>query len=353
MNRIWWLLILVLLVGTMAAAWAYYNGFGHSSITRPSMTGEEAPPMVVGLGLIDGENQVAKLTLLMQGRVTEVISEGAIVKKGEPLLKIDQGMYQAAIEEAKAALEEARERLNQAKDLPEQHRLKLVQQQAAIDAAEAERRSVRLDQQSKLDLLKGGVNVNKNLLESLEEKLKQLDHKVAAETARLEEIKLFRPHSEIHRARADVQAKEAQLAKAQWALKQCVLEAPSDGLVLRVSIAPGEILAPALPGQPPPIQFLPAGKKIVRAEIQQEWAKLVKVDDAVDIEDDVYQGPTWKGRVRSLSNWFAEKRNRYLEPYMINDVRTLECLVEVLDDDAPLRIGQRVRVKIKTRPSTH
>ena len=36
-----------------------------------------------------------------------------------------------------------------------------------------------------------------------------------------------------------------------------------------------------------------------------------------------------------------------IEPFMVNDVRTLECLLEVTSEGRPLRIGQRVRVKIK------
>ncbi len=33
---------------------------------------------------------------------------------------------------------------------------------------------------------------------------------------------------------------------------------------------------------------------------------------------------------------------------MMNDVRTLECLIKITSNDHDLRIDQRVRVKIKT-----
>jgi multidrug resistance efflux pump len=176
-----------------------------------------------------------------------------------------------------------------------------------------------------------------------------MDALVEAEKLKLEEIKLFKPQSEINRALADVKAKEAQVAKAQWALDQCALHAATDGLVLRVNVAVGEVLVPGLPGRAHPIEFLPKGPKIVRAEVLQEWAHLVKIGQEADIEDDSYQGPTWKGKVRFLSYWFAEKRHRIMEPFMLNDVRTLECIVEVAEEDPLLRIGQRVKVKIKTK----
>ncbi|MCI0684505.1 MAG: HlyD family efflux transporter periplasmic adaptor subunit [Gemmataceae bacterium] len=350
MNRFLWLLMVVLLVGTaVGASLAFNNGNPFGKAAPKTKADNPAPPMVVALGLVDGDPSVAKPLPLVPGRIVEVIAEGTEVKKGDPLLKLDDRMYQATVDEAKAALDEAVEKLTQAKDLPEQHRLKQEQQQKAIAAAEAERKSAKFEQDFNLNKAKGGLEVNKNLLASLEERLKQLDAKVAGEQARLDELRLFRPKSEIARAQADVNAKQAQLAKAQWALEQCTLQAPSDGLILRVTATVGEVIQTGIPGQPAPIQFLPKGVKVVRAEVLQEWASLVQAGQDVDIEDDTYQGPVWKGRIRSLSNWFAEKRHRIIEPFMINDVRTLECMVEVLDESPPLRIGQRVRVKIKTK----
>lgn len=353
MNRFPWLVMLVLLIGTAGGAfWAYNNGinpFAKDDGKKNANETPKPPPMVVAVGFVDGEKPVAKPVPLVQGRVIEVATEGADVKKGDPILKLDDTMYRASVDEAQAALADADEKLKQAQDLPEQQQLKIAQQQEAVNAAEAEKQSVKLDQDAKLDQAKMGIKVNQNLLDSLAERLKQLTAKVNAEQAKLKEAKLFRAQSEINRAQADVAAKKAQLAKATWAHRQCTLEAPSDGQVLRVSIAAGETLVAGLPGQAPPVQFLPKGPKIVRAEVLQEWAMLVKVGQEVDIEDDTFQGPVWKGKVKSLSNWFAPKRERIIEPFMLNDVRTLECMVEVIDESPPLRIGQRVRVKIKMK----
>jgi multidrug resistance efflux pump len=352
MNRFLWLVMLLLLiVSVVGASWAINhaaNPFAKVALQANPADQAPAPPMVVALGLVDGEKPVSKPVPLVQGRVIDVIAEGTEVSKGDPLLKLDSGMYKASVDGAKAALDDAQEKLKQAQSLPEQHRLKQDQQQKAILAAEADRKSIKLEQDYKLDQAKTGLKVNQSILDSLEEKLKQLDAKVAGEKSKLEEIKLYMPQSEINRAQADVHAKEALLAQAQWALQQCTLEAPSDGLVLRVTVSPGETLVTGVPGQAPPIQFLPKGPKIVRAEVLQEWANLVQVGQEVDIEDDTYHGPVWKGRVKSLSHWFAEKRHRIIEPFMVNDVRTLECMVEVTQESPPLRIGQRVRVKINT-----
>jgi hypothetical protein len=61
------------------------------------------------------------------------------------------------------------------------------------------------------------------------------------------------------------------------------------------------------------------------------------------------------GKVLSVSNWYSPRRSMVMEPLQYNDIRTLECLIEV--DASPanqnpenmLRIGQRVRVELDTR----
>jgi HlyD family secretion protein len=349
MNRFLWILMLAILIGTaVGASWAF-NQVGNSFSKAQDLASETPPPpIVVALGLVDGDKQVAKLFPLAQGRVEEVIGEGTQVQKGDLLLRLDEGLAKATLAEAKADLQAAQEKHEQALDLPKQLDLKIKQQEKAITAHQAKRKAIKSEQDSKLAQAKE-VTVNKNILDALEQSLKQVDDLIDLEKLKLEEIKLSKPQSEINRALADVKAKEAQVAKAQWGLEQCRLEAPSEGLVLRVTVTPGEVLVLNLPGQSAPIHFLPKSPKIVRAEVLQEWAHLLKVGQEADIEDDSYQGPTWKGKVRYLSYWFAEKRHRIIEPFMLNDVRTLECVVEVLQEDPILRIGQRVKVKINTK----
>jgi hypothetical protein len=47
-----------------------------------------------------------------------------------------------------------------------------------------------------------------------------------------------------------------------------------------------------------------------------------------------------------MSDWYTHRRSILLEPSQQNDVRTLECIVEVDPGQPPVRIGQRMRVTI-------
>lgn len=342
MNRIFWLIGVMLLTGTVVGV-----GFGFNNSTGPSHVEPAGPPAIMAVGYIDGEFGVSKLYPLQPGRVVKALAEGTVVKKGEPILWLDEEIATLKVSEAKADLDASLAQQSQTQQLPFQRKHKLVQQTAAVSAAKLKKLSADNERNAKLKLAQSGVDVNKSLLESYDQKVQELDELIKAEEAKLEEIKLMDPSVGINRAAADVAAKKVRMEQAKWALDQCRLIAPADGTVLRVHVNPGEILG-ANPNRPA-VEFLPKGDLIVRGEVLQEWASRVKVGQDVEVTDDTYQGPTYKGKVYFLSPWFTQKRGLIIEPFMYNDVRFLECLVRVSPEGEPnLRVGQRVRVKIKS-----
>ena len=346
-HRLPWIIGLVLLLGSALGAGWFLNHTpaGGETTLSPGEKSALTPPVTVCFGLVDVSPGVTKLYPVVPGRVLEVATEGTEVNKGDVLIKLDSRMAELRLAEAKADLASALKLLAQAKTLPAQHNLKKKQQESAIQAFKHDRESINQELKVKTE----GIGLQIRL--AYEEKAKKLDSLVEMEEAKLDELKLFdsRAQSEIDRAEADVSAKEARVDMAKFGLKECIVRAPSDGIILRVLTHVGEVLG----GNPaaPAIQFCPKGPKIIRAEVLQEWAYRVAVGQDVTIEDDTFAGATWQGRVQRVSNWFAEKRNKIFEPFMVNDVRTLECLIEVTSEGQPLRIGQRVRVKIKQAAS--
>jgi multidrug resistance efflux pump len=346
-----WIIGLVLLVGTALGAGFFLNhtpAGGDATYSDKDKGG--GPPLTVCIGQVDTDPGVTKLYPLVPGRVLEVVAEGIEVNKGDVVLRLDSKMAEYKLREAKADLDAAKELLAQAEKLPELHKRKLEQQRAAMAAIKHQREAAFREFKVKEELFdEKALGLNVKL--AYEETVKKVDEMVKVEEAKLEELKLLdsQPQADINRARADVAVKETRLDQAAFALKECNLTAPSDGTVLRVLAQPGEILGtnPTAPA----VQFCPKGPKIIRAEVLQEWAYRVEKGQEVTIEDDTYAGATWKGRVKHVSGWFAEKRHKIFEPFMVNDVRTLECIVEVTSEGRMLRIGQRVRVKIKQSES--
>jgi multidrug resistance efflux pump len=348
MNRLTWIFGLLLLVGTLVGgAWAYNQAQPKTKSNDPEAK-PEPPAGVICIGFVDGDPGIANLYPVQTGRVMEVLAEGTTVKKGDAILKLDPRFAEQKVEEAKADLQAAKEQHERAKLGPEVLESKKKQQRAALEAAKIQRKKAQFDLQSKVDQAKQAqINLNENLVNALQEAVKQIDRQVDAEQAKLDELDLVRPNIDMLRAAADVAAKEARLAQAELGLKECSLLAPSDGLVLRVQVGPGEVLGQN--PKNPPVQFLPEGKRVIRGEVLQEWASRVAAGQKAVIEDDTYQGPKWEGKVVRLSEWFAPRRNPIIEPFMVNDVRTLEAMIEVTSAATqPLRVGQRVRIRILT-----
>lgn len=346
-RRILWIVGILLLAATALGAGVVLN----NNSSQPSVDGTKDNdvnqlPAIISIGYVDVQPGVINLYPVQQGRVIETAQEGTFAKKGKVLLRLDDRLARLQVAEATAAHKAALGLLSTAENAPKQHEEKIKQQNAAVAAARHQRSAAAEDLKIKEKAYEDKI-INIHQKNAAEELVKKLDAIIAGEEGKLRELKLVDPQIAIDRANADVAAKLAKLDQAKLALQECELIAPSDGTVLRVFSHPGEILT-ANP-KAPAMQFAPKGPLIVRAEVMQEWASKVELNKPVVIEDDTFAGPQWKGKVVHISDYFTQKRSRILEPFMYNDVRTLEVIVEVTpnSENYPLRIGQRVRVTIR------
>jgi multidrug resistance efflux pump len=347
MRTLMGLLAVAILIGSVVGASWMLNHSPATTGTLPSAEAEkDLPPMIIAFGEIDVEPGVAQLYPEQQGRIVDLIAEGVKVAKGDVLLEVDGALARTQVAMADAALLAAQRELEEAKSLPQKHQLDIKQQVANIEAMKHKRESIDADLKNKQELLKSNIGATSKLLvTSIEESRKQMDEAIKAEDAKLEQLKLLNPQLKIDQAQANVTVKEAERDRAKIALEKCKLRAPDDGLVLRVLAHKGEVLGPN--PSAPAIQFAPDAPKIVRAEVMQEWGHKVHLGQKCVIEDDTYKGPRWEGKVRSMAEVYGPKRKRIIEPFMLNDVRTLECIVAFTTPQPAVRIGQRVRVKIE------
>src|SRR5262249_31391242 len=114
--------------------------------------------------------------------------------------------------------------------------------------------------------------------------------------------------------------------------------------LLRLSVNVGEVLGNN--PQRPVILFCPAGPRIVRAEVEQEFAVKLVPGMSATIEDDATGGGKWKGKVARVSDWYSPRPAAVAEAREFNEIRTLEVILSVEEGKEPLRIGQRLRVII-------
>src|SRR5207249_3987273 len=135
-----------------------------------------------------------------------------------------------------------------------------------------------------------------------------------------------------------------RINQAKQALDECTLRAPAEGTIIRLLAHTGDVLAGQLTG--PAVQFCPKEDQIVRAEVEQEWESRVAEGMPAIIEDDTTAGKRWHGKVYRKSFVYLQRRSLSQEPFQLNDVRTLECLIQLDPGQPPFRMQQKVRVII-------
>lgn len=340
------LLAVILLVGSLAVAGWFF--FVPKSEPKQPLRAEDLD--VVCTGRVDAPQMVISLDPAQAGRVVEVyVSEGQEVKADQPILKMDDSLTVHRRKQAEAAVTAATTDRDRAKAEAERFP-DTVRMRRAMAAAAAEQVTFA---EKQLDALRAAESVRKPgaaEVAAMEASIRQLKELKGAEdiaVAQLEKAEKEKfSELAVKAAQARLDAAEADLELAKKAEKECVLIAPADGHILRLQATKGGNLAP---GYVPAVVFAPAGKRIVRAEVDQEYLTKVREGMIAEIQDESrIDSPVWKGKVKSVSKWVAQRRTLVLEPGEINDVRTLEAVVEP-EDDKGLVIGQRMRITIKVK----
>jgi multidrug resistance efflux pump len=332
-----------------AAAWATGTGRilhtagGSESVDDRTYGSAAGVDSVVCFGYVDVESGIRSLYSLQPGRVEEVdVAENQDVRAGTVLLRLDKRLAEGQVRQAQADLGAGQVRLSQARKLIRQQQVKEAEQQAAIDAVRNRVKALEWLLARKADLR--DTLVNDKEIAAAQAQVDEAKAVLRGEEQKLEELKLNDPHESIRLAEVDVQARQARLDLAQVALAECDLKAPCDGTILRLLAARGDVLS--VQPRHPAVLLCPRCPRIIRAEVEQEFAPRVAVGQEASIQDDNSTATTWRGKVVRVSDWYTHRRSILLEPLQQNDVRTLECLIELAPGQPPLRIGQRLRVTL-------
>jgi multidrug resistance efflux pump len=330
---------------------ATFLGAGYEMHTPGSNTAQADPPAgptrAVCFGHVDVKEGLTPLYPTQPGRVVAVhVKENDVIDAaGKVLFAVDDRQARELETQAKADLQAAKLHQEQARSLEEQHKKGVLAQdklyQTRREEAKAEEINARM---ARRQATADAIDKDRALAAESAAEARKLA--AEAEEEKLKALKAQRPELEVQRAEQEVLAKEARLRTATLGVEECQVRAPAPGTVLRLNVSVGETLG-ANP-QRPALLFCPAGPRYIRAEILQEFAARVTLDQSADIEDDTRTSPKWHGKVVRLSDWYSHRRSMLLEPLEYNDVRTIEALIEI-DPATPLRIGQRVRVTLESK----
>ncbi len=234
MRRVIILLVLVLAAGGGFAWWHFHqNGNGNG-------------PLVL-YGNVDLRQ--VDLAFNDSGRIAEVlVDEGAKVKKGEALARLDTSRIapQVAQAEANVAAQTAVVDKLHNGSRPEE----IAQAQANVDAAGANAHNAELTYNRLLTLKdspSGSPSVTQSQIDAAKAAKDSADAQLEVASQTLTLAKAGPRKEDIAQAEAQLKGAEAQLALLRQQMKDAELDAPSDGIIRSRLLEPGEIASAARP----------------------------------------------------------------------------------------------------------
>ncbi len=338
--------VALLAVSMLGSGWMMHSNAGSPNASPVVPAGPAAA--LYCIGTCDVPNGVSYPYPTAPGRVIEVkVREGQAVKAGDLLFRLDDRAQQNDVAAAANAVQLAGLGVTKAKNDQTELTKALAVQTQAIAVARANLDAAQFAAKRKRDAAKKGGLVEAEA-DAADLLAKTAEATVKVEEAKLEALQARADNLTLAKTKADAEVVQAQLLldKAKLALDECAVKAPADGTVLRLSVQAGDLLSRE--PKTPALIFCPAGPRIVRAEVEQEWASRVQEGQIASIQDDTGNGsgPAWTGRVVHVGDWMAHRRSILPDPSQLHNVRTLECMIEIDPNQTPLRIGQRVRVAL-------
>lgn len=281
------LLFVVLTLSGVAAIFAWY------SMRVPSVAAMavQSQPLVRTLlfsARIASASRV-EIGATMTGRVAQVrVAEGARVKQGDTLVRLESDELQAALAQAQAGLRQAQARLT---GLQSSGRSAV---QASLEQAESVRHAAQKDLVRTQELVAQGFVSAARLDEA---------QRAAAVATAQRDAALAQRQANAERgadsvgAQAQVVQAQATLAVAQARLEQATLTAPADARVLLRGVEPGQIVQP---GRALLTLALDSPVQLV-GQVDERYMAQVQVGQRATVRADAFAQQPFDAQVQSIA----------------------------------------------------
>lgn len=304
--------------------------------------------LVVGAGEIDVEGGILPLSPVPTGLVQQVhIHDGQHVQANDKLLELDATEAREQLEAEKLKVQSATATVAQANDTANKQAEAIRLQEVAVEIAKLQVEGANQKVQRLEELVGKGLQAShESELKAARNQLAILEKSLESEQLKLVNMKSLDPMIAVRQAEALKAQAEHALVVAEKKLQYYTLRAPVAGVVLRVLARQGQLWT--TPSREPAVWFKPDRPWVVRCEIDQQFVNRVRPNMPCDIYDDRAEGLSWKGKVKSVSGWVGPRRLVTEDLTAWRDVRMIECFVELDGSPDNVRIGQRVRVVMRT-----
>ena len=288
----------------------------------------------------------------LSGRIAEVfVNFNDTIKAGQPIAQIDQEIFAARVNEAKAALRVARATAQVEKAALERATVAVTNAQTGKKLAEAQSAAnkarqdeVERDLLRKLELARTGSGTERDLSQvralrdagaaDLRASLEQIQMK--EEAIAIAKAEKYMAEANLENAQAVVEQRQAALDQAGLDLDRTVLRAPIDGIIIKRDVNPGQTVAVSLEAKTlfkiaNDLREMEVHGKIDEADVGQ-----LKPGQPTQFTVDAYPDRTFTGQVLQIRK----------APEVVQNVVTYTTIVSAPNPDFLLLPGMTAQLRI-------
>lgn len=274
----------------------------------------------------------SKLSANVSAKIDEIyVNEGDRIEKGQKLVKLEQTDFLLKVKEAEAQLETAWATLK--KILAGTREEDVEKDKAAVNEAKADRDNAELEFKRMEDLWKKGI-VGKSLYDKAFAQYEASVARLKKAQEQLQSAVRGATQEDIDIAKAMARELEVKLEKAKQELKDTIIYAPYDGvLVEKYADVGSRVTATPVTNI---LSIMDISTLEVEAGLAENKMGSVRVEDRAQVEIAGFDGQI-PGRVSAVS-------------YKVDPMtRTFKVKIEVENKDYKLKAGAFARVKITVR----
>ena len=312
-------------------------------VQNVSLVSRQSPGRIVAApGLVEGTTQPSELRFEVSGRIVQLnVQPGSWVRRGDLIATVNSEAYHQKTELMAARLLHAqavKNRLMQGAKVSEIETARQEFQAALPLFQNAERlfeRRMRLFEQNA---------ISRQSLDDAKAAANSSGAAVLAAKARLETLQSPAHKGDLKAANAQIQIAAADLKIAQQNVEDCMLVAPSDGVILKIQSRVGELVGPEAVA--PVVTLVDNRSLYVAAEVDEYDALDIRLGQNCEVTSDAHEGVLAIGRVVEIEP--GMKRKRILGRVADERLDAYSRIVKIsLPPEVKLPIGFPVEVAIR------
>ncbi len=264
--------------------------------------------------------------------------EGDRVEAGELLGELEPERLEQSVARAEARVEAQRQKLAELERGPRPQEIRKAE--AELELAEATARNAERSWQ-RLKALREDDHASAEAVDNARAAYEQARARVQAAEEALSLVRAGPRQERIQAARAQLQAREAELARARHDLGETELRAPSDGVIRERLLEPGDMASP----QTPAYTLARTEPMWVRAYVPEPQLGRLQPGMAARIRTDTFPDKRYAGWLGAISPT-AEFTPKTVQTERVRTDLVYEVRIYVCRPQGELRLGMPVTVTL-------